>query len=159
MKQNINLLDSQTQVNITFTFYFSQAKMKHCAVALCPSPRGVSYHRLPKDPKMRKVWLLACKRKDNFNHDEARVCETHFLPTDFDRDLKNELLQLPTRKILKKGAFPTLNLLPNERKRPSNSAREERLSKKRRKEIINELCSEGTIYYLKYFIYILQPIL
>ena len=54
------------------------------------------------------------------------------------------------KKILKKGAFPTLNLLPNERKRPSNSAREERLSKKSRKEIIDELCSEGTFYYFFY---------
>jgi hypothetical protein len=120
--------------------------MKHCAVAVCPSPQGVSYHRIPKDPKLRKIWLLACKRKDDFNHDEARVCENHFLPTDFKRDLMNELLHLPQRKILKKGTFPTLNLLPNERKRSSSSAREERLIKKQRKEIVDELCSEGTIY-------------
>ena len=48
---------------------------------------------------------MACKRKDNFNHDEARVCESHFLATDFERDMKNELLQLPTQKILKKVPF------------------------------------------------------
>jgi hypothetical protein len=119
--------------------------MKQCAVAICPSPKGVSYHRLPKDPKLRKVWLQSCHRKDEFNHDQARICENHFLPSDFERDLKNELLKLPTRKLLKKGSLPTLNLLPNERKRPSDTPREERLSKKNRREIVDELCGEGTI--------------
>jgi hypothetical protein len=119
--------------------------MKHCAVAICSSPGGASYHRFPKDPKLRKAWVLACKRKDDFNQDEARICENHFLPSDFERDFKNELLHMPTRKILKKGSIPTLNLLPNERKRLLSSAREERLSKKQRKDIIDELCSKGIL--------------
>jgi hypothetical protein len=117
--------------------------MPHCAVAVCKSPSGVSYHRFPKDPKLRKVWVSACRRQDYFNEDKARVCENHFQSTDFERDLRNELLHLPTRKILKKGAFPTINLLPNQNKRPATSTREERLSKRIRKEIVEDLCSKG----------------
>ena len=124
--------------------FIFQAKMPHCAVAVCNSRSGVSYHRFPKDPKLRKVWVLACKRKDHFNEDKARVCENHFLSSDFERDLKNELLNLPTKKILKKGAFPTINLLTNQNKRPASSAREERLSKRIRKELVEELCNQGT---------------
>ncbi len=119
--------------------------MPHCAVAICKSLGGVSYHRFPKDPKLRKVWVKSCKRKDDFNVDKARVCESHFLSSDFERDLKNELLNLPTRKILKKSAFPSINLLTNENKRPATSDREERLSKRIRREIVNDLCNKGIL--------------
>ncbi len=140
----VNPYLSKVKLFIMFIFSIcSQTKMPHCAVAVCKSPSGVSYHRFPKDPKLRKVWVLACKRKDYFNEDTARVCENHFLASDFERDLKNELLNLQTKKILKKGAFPSTNLLTNPNKRPASSEREERLSKRIRKEIVQDLCSIG----------------
>ena len=83
-----------------------------CAVAICPSPPEASYHRFPKDEKLQKIWIQLCKRKDNVNAKTAKVCSSHFKSEDYERDLRNELLNLPTRKILKPGALPSLNLLP-----------------------------------------------
>ena len=38
-----------------------------CSVAVCPSPLGVTYHTLPKDPDRRALWIAACKRLDPIN--------------------------------------------------------------------------------------------
>ena len=35
-----------------------------------------------------------------------RICSLHFAPEDFERDLRNEMLGLPLRKLLKPGAAP-----------------------------------------------------
>lgn len=69
---------------------------------------GVMYHRFPKSEELRRVWVLRCKRNDTFNPDNARVCSIHFCPEDYERDLKNELLGLPQRKILRETAVPSL---------------------------------------------------
>ena len=78
---------------------------RYCAVGSCPSPVGVSYHNFPKDPKLQKVWLTACRRKDLVSVKNAFVCAQHFRPDDFERDLRNELLKLPLRGLLKPGEF------------------------------------------------------
>ena len=83
-----------------------------CAVAVCPSPKGVSYHIFPKEKTLRKAWVDACKRKDQIPVETGRVCSNHFKEEDFFRDLKHELLNLPLRKLLKKDTIPTQNLLP-----------------------------------------------
>ena len=44
------------------------------------------------------MWIKKCKRKDPFNPDKAKICQTHFTEDSFERDLQNELLGLPTRK-------------------------------------------------------------
>jgi hypothetical protein len=51
--------------------------------------------------------VTACHRKDEFDPSKGRVCCIHFLPSDFKRDLKNELLGLPTVKRLQENAIPT----------------------------------------------------
>ena len=38
-----------------------------CAVAVCHSPKDASYHRFPKNERLSKIWLSACKRKDPLN--------------------------------------------------------------------------------------------
>ncbi len=74
-----------------------------CAIASCSSPNGISYHKFPKEPSLRKIWLEACKRKDKVNPDTATICAHHFKQENFVRDLKNELLNLPVRITLKPG--------------------------------------------------------
>ena len=59
--------------------------------------------------KQKNISFLSC----SFNPDTIRICEKHFLATDYERDLMNELLNLPTRKILKPAVYPTQNLLPS----------------------------------------------
>ena len=66
-----------------------------CAVAICASPKNSSivYHRFPLQQDLIKKWAVACKRDDShFNPRTASVCSEHFLPSDNERDLHNELL-------------------------------------------------------------------
>lgn len=74
-----------------------------CSVAVCRSPKDASYHHFPKDEKLSKIWLNACKRKDFVNVKTALICSEHFHEAEFERDLMNELLNLPTRRKLKPG--------------------------------------------------------
>ena len=121
----------------------------NCAVAICPSPPGISYFRFPKDQKLRKLWATACKRKDTFNEETSRICENHFLPTDFVRDLRSELMNWPSRKTLKDGSLPSINLsLPKHSRPASNTERDERAAKKIRKEVVENLLQEGIILNL-----------
>lgn len=87
---------------------------KQCSVAICRESRqDRSYHLFPRDPVLRNIWVEACHRKDNFNPERSIVCSNHFLPSDYEHHLMNELLQKQSKKILKKGAVPTQNLLPD----------------------------------------------
>ena len=69
------------------------------------SSKTVSLHSLPKDKKLRKIWIERLYRSDKFNVSSARICSEHFNHQDFERDLRNELVGLPLRKILKKDAI------------------------------------------------------
>ncbi|KFM75205.1 Transposable element P transposase, partial [Stegodyphus mimosarum] len=90
--------------------------MSNCAVALCQNYRRktknqvITYHRFPSDPDLGKLWIVRCKRADNFNTENARICSVHFTPDDYIRDLKPELLGLTPKRFLKANAVPTLPL-------------------------------------------------
>lgn len=88
----------------------------YCAVAQCRNygfkSAGVMYHRFPKNEELRRLWISRCKRSDKFNPDNSRVCSVHFLPGDYQRDLKNELLGLPSKKNLLPNAVPS-QFIPN----------------------------------------------
>jgi len=106
-------------------FYFKFLKLKiltinkkmgrngnTCAVAICPSPQEATYHVFPKDERLQKLWVDLCKRKETINIKTARICSSHFKEEDYERDLKNELLGLPIRKLLKSNSVPSKQLLP-----------------------------------------------
>ncbi|XP_056647325.1 uncharacterized protein LOC130451987 [Diorhabda sublineata] len=112
------------------------------------------FHRFPKakdlvSQTMRKEWILRCKREDKFNPDTSYICSVHFTEKDYERDLQNELLGLPLRKILKKTAVPTLGLYSkkstSEASSSSISSREERLAKRNAKEEVNKLLKVATL--------------
>ncbi len=63
----------------------SHAKTKHLSQVL-------SHFSFPKCADLRKIWVDRCKRKDSFNPSTSHVCSTHFLDSDFIRNLKAELL-------------------------------------------------------------------
>ena len=52
------------------------------------------------------TYLLLTLTFDSF----YRICSKHFRPEDFIRDLRNEMLGLPLRNLLKPGSCP---ILPN----------------------------------------------
>ncbi|XP_031357652.1 uncharacterized protein LOC116181424 isoform X2 [Photinus pyralis] len=89
--------------------------MPQCAVANCNNTHrktkggSVRYHRFPGDPTIRSHWLKACGRLVH-NCATARVCSLHFRGSSYERDVQHELLGLPIRSRLKKGALPEINL-------------------------------------------------
>ena len=81
-------------------------------MAICPSTQGVVYHVFPREKKLQKAWIEACKRKEKILVDTGCVCSNHFTEEDYLIDLKQELLNLNFRKLLKKDAIPMQNLSP-----------------------------------------------
>ncbi|GBO12587.1 Transposable element P transposase [Araneus ventricosus] len=90
--------------------------MSACAVATCPNyhrktkGKGVIYHVFPVCPNRSKIWISKCKRQDHINVKYARICSDHFRPSDCMDDMKNRLLGLNQKKILKPDAVPSVNL-------------------------------------------------
>lgn len=89
--------------------------MPQCAVVGCNSTHRktkggpIRYHRFPGDSKTRACWVQACG-KQFLNCATARICSRHFGDESYERDVQHELLGLPTRCRLKKGALPDRNL-------------------------------------------------
>ena len=73
---------------------------------------GLSYHRFPLDQKLKAEWLQRCGRADKINVKCARVCSSHFLPSDFDSGfaLFKEMMGSKSQRTLIKGAVPSVNL-------------------------------------------------
>lgn len=88
----------------------------NCAVADCSNygrkTTGIIYHSFPKSLELQKEWVSRCKRADEVNVKNARVCSSHFLPEQYERDLKSELLGIPQKKKLLANAIPSQHL-PN----------------------------------------------
>lgn len=89
--------------------------MPQCAVATCRNNhrktkgRRVRYHRFPAEDDVRSRWVSVCGRGgvvNTFNTATARVCSLHFSPHSYERDVEHELLGLPPRSRLKRGAVP-----------------------------------------------------
>ncbi len=59
---------------------------------------------------MRLIWAEKCGQPPTWTPAKSLVvCSKHFQPDDYQRDLKNELLNLPPRKLLK-DSVPSLEL-------------------------------------------------
>lgn len=103
------------QKGLSLNFYFSSLnyyklkEMGWCAVYGCNNSKNL--HRFPhKNTELCRIWIHRCYRNDTFNATTARICSKHFDESSYKRDLRNELLQLPLRRILKADALPTLHL-------------------------------------------------
>ncbi|CAG9812964.1 unnamed protein product [Phaedon cochleariae] len=71
---------------------------------------GIIFHRFPGFVTIRQEWITRCSSKTTFNPDSSRMCSCYFTIEDYERDLKNELLGSPLKRILKKTAIPILEL-------------------------------------------------
>ena len=124
-----------------------------CAVAICNSPKcnSIIYHKFPKDSELAKKWIVACKRKDKINPKTSSVCSEHFLPSDYKRDLQNELLGRPIKQILNKDAVPSVNLAPLQHDQEDGvckiqeEERKRRFEKRQQKETIDALLTENEV--------------
>lgn len=91
-----------------------------CTVAVCNNSlaktkqdvhkNNIKYFNFPKSAELRRQWVQRCRREGKWNPDSCRVCSEHFIASDFERDLKNELLGLPLVLKLRKDAVPSVNL-------------------------------------------------
>ena len=48
------------------------------ALIMRPGRNDLSFFRLPKDNKIRKDWVIKCKRNDKLNANTSRICSDHF---------------------------------------------------------------------------------
>ena len=69
-------------------------------------------------------------RRDKFNKQNARICEINFANSCYERDTRNELLELEPRRLLKPGSVLTLHL-PTTYTYPSDSSEQASRAKKR----------------------------
>jgi len=80
----------------------------NCAVAVCTNNKfksitkgnDLSFFTFPNDGR-RTIWVLKCKRADQFNPDTSFVCSEHFTKDDFELNYKVQLVGGPTKKKLK----------------------------------------------------------
>ena len=49
---------------------------------------SISFFRLPRDEKLKKVWLNNLKRENQPREENIRLCSLHFEEDSFERDLK-----------------------------------------------------------------------
>ena len=83
--------------------------MGRCIIQTCrnnshktrTTDKNTKYHGFPKDVIKRFEWIKKLNSDNWVPDSNACVCSEHFLPTDFERDLKAELLKLPPKRILK----------------------------------------------------------
>ena len=101
-------------------------------VPSCIQSPESSLFSLPKEPRTQKRWLKALKINHQVNTNTFRVCELHFKKGDIERDLKGELMNIPSRKKLNPYVVPSLDTKDISLKSSSLQIRE-------RKKIVNEL--------------------
>uniref|UniRef100_A0A6P7FA01 THAP domain-containing protein 1-like n=1 Tax=Diabrotica virgifera virgifera TaxID=50390 RepID=A0A6P7FA01_DIAVI len=123
-----------------------------CSIALCNSDnqskmvhKNIMFFRFPNDPKMAKIWVGVCKRKDQFLPKNGRICSKHFTADSFTRDLQYELMGVSSknRRSLKEDAVPTLHL-PFSKPAKNNKKREERMRKRESKKCVQNLLDLAT---------------
>lgn len=93
-----------------------------CQVVSCKSnfkktktvDKSIHYFRFPKRPELRELWINKCGNSGDWDPEQCRICSLHFLPNDFLKDFRAELMGLPRRKQLQPYAVPSLNLQQDE---------------------------------------------
>ena len=70
--------------------------MGNCCVPWCnnyyenTASRGVSYHQIPKDPRLNKLWEDLLRRINLPAGESTHVCSSHFTSADYDSDYRTK---------------------------------------------------------------------
>ena len=106
--------------------------MPYCMVPGCTNcskkTKGseISYHRLPNDQYIRKMWLGRIRRDNLPKPNSCYVCSAHFMPDCFEGSLK-DLFGMKAKKALKPGSVPSIfPFLKRKPERESSSKRQKR---------------------------------
>jgi len=127
-----------------------------CAVETCSMrsgrDKGVCMFRFPKDPKLKKTWVIKCRRENYVVTKHSKVCEKHFEDSDFvvSRAFAASVgYDMNLRLQLKPDAVPTIIPEPKSKTSSSSKRKLPRISmaweKRRRLEVkyfnlINGIC-------------------
>ena len=106
-------------------------KMVYCMACKCSNDsrktKNISYHRLPRDKSLKKVWLVKISRENVKDTEDTVLCSEHFEPHCFDRDLRAELTGYKSKNKLKPDAVPTIfshRSPPSKRRRVTSEKRQ-----------------------------------
>ena len=92
---------------------FLKKRSVKCCISSCGSK--ISPHfSFPRDAKIRKIWEDTTGKSNVKSTQQLKVCFKHFDKDDIARDLKSELLKLPSKPKLKEGAVPKYDLFDAE---------------------------------------------
>lgn len=114
--------------------------MPYCMVPGCTNDsktskeKEISYHRLPKDKKLSKIWIEKTKRKNPPKRESCYVCSEHFEPQCFNRSFKFELAGQKDKKTLIPGAVPTIFMFKKKKQERATSIKRRQ---KREKEQVS----------------------
>lgn len=82
-----------------------------CSVASCknvsrkPNKNGekLIFFNFPKDPCIQREWVKRCSQNEDYPTENKRVCSQHFLPEDYEDELKARLMGFRPRILKQAG--------------------------------------------------------
>ncbi|CAH1975710.1 unnamed protein product [Acanthoscelides obtectus] len=103
--------------------------VESCSAVNCCNRRRkdvkMKFHRIPTDPNMRKLWLIAIRRVNFTPSTSTVICEKHFTPDDYEVNVHGN-------RVLKKSAVPSVFDFPAHLKKKPTAQR--RVLKRKREE-------------------------
>ena len=120
--------------------------MVNCCVPWCnnyyenTASRGVSYHQIPKDPMLNKLWKDLLRRVNLPADELTHVCSSHFTSADYDSDyqIREKLTGQKLKRRLKRDAVPSKFDFPTSSTSTSKKPRvasERRAQERARREV------------------------
>lgn len=77
----------------------------------------VGFHSFPvKNPALLQKWLDALQISSDALNKYCRVCSDHFLPGDYKRDFRHELIGTRRKRLLRENAVPSLGICRRRRR-------------------------------------------
>ena len=113
----------------------SEFNMVYCMAFGCTNDsrntKNISYHKLPDNNELKKVWLVKISREDPKISKNSVLCSEHFEQDCFERDLKAELLGTKRKAKLKSGAIPNIfsHRVPEKKRRLTSERRQKEKEK------------------------------
>ena len=117
--------------------------MVSCCVPECTNysakTKGVSYHRIPKDVKLRESWIERLGRLNLPALENCYVCSVHFTEDCFEYSLKDSLTGQEGKRTLKRDAVPSVFSFGVRKSKQPRLASVNRTAKRKKEELRHEV--------------------